>query len=49
MMIDRHHEPTIPPQVTYSMTERGKELSVALDNLYELAVRWYGVEKTKAI
>ena len=48
-MIDRHHEPTIPPQVTYSMTERGKELSVALNNLYELAVRWYGVEETKAI
>lgn len=47
-MIHRHHKPTIPPQVTYSMTKRGKELSVELDNLYELAVRWYDVEETKA-
>ena len=46
-MIHRHHEPTIPPQVTYSLTERGKELAEALDHLYTLAVRWYGAnEKT---
>ncbi|MBW4601076.1 MAG: helix-turn-helix transcriptional regulator [Calothrix sp. FI2-JRJ7] len=41
-MLHRHHEPTIPPQVTYTLTERAKELSGALDNLYEIAVRWYG-------
>lgn len=40
-VVNRHHEPTIPPQVTYSLTERGKELSGTLDHLYELAVRWY--------
>lgn len=38
----RHYEPTIPPQVTYSLTERGKELFEVLDHLYGLAVRWYG-------
>jgi len=43
-LIHRHHEPTIPPQVTYTLTERGKELSRTLDHVYELAVRWYGAE-----
>ncbi|MBW4652658.1 MAG: helix-turn-helix transcriptional regulator [Kaiparowitsia implicata GSE-PSE-MK54-09C] len=40
-LVHRHHEPTIPPQVTYTLTERGKELSGTLDHLYELATRWY--------
>ena len=43
-VVHRHHEPTIPPQVTYSLTNRGQELSDALENLHELAVRWYGPE-----
>lgn len=48
-MIHRDHKPTIPPQVTYSLTERGKELSEALDHLYNLAVRWYGAEEESGI
>lgn len=47
-IIHRHHEPTIPPQVTYSLTNRGKELSGALDQLCELASRWYGTEEETA-
>lgn len=43
-MIHRHHEPTIPPKVTYRLTARGKELSVALDHLCKLASQWYGPE-----
>ncbi len=43
-LVHRHHEPTIPPQVTYTLTERGKELSGTLDHLYELAVRWYDTD-----
>lgn len=43
-VIHRHHEPTIPPQVTYSLTDRGKELSDALEQLHELAIRWYSPE-----
>jgi DNA-binding HxlR family transcriptional regulator len=39
-IVDRHYEPTIPPQVTYSLTERGKELTKALTPLYKLALRW---------
>jgi DNA-binding HxlR family transcriptional regulator len=39
-VIDRHYEPTIPPQVTYSLTDRGRELTKALTPLYKLALRW---------
>jgi DNA-binding HxlR family transcriptional regulator len=41
-LVHRQHQPTIPPQVTYTLTERGKELSATLDHLYALAVRWDG-------
>jgi DNA-binding HxlR family transcriptional regulator len=43
-LVHRDYEPTIPPQVTYKLTDRGKELSEALDSLCELASRWYGTE-----
>jgi DNA-binding HxlR family transcriptional regulator len=39
-IVDRHYEPMIPPQVTYSLTARGKELTKALTPLYKLALRW---------
>jgi DNA-binding HxlR family transcriptional regulator len=44
-IIYRHYEPTIPPQVTYGLTERGHELFEVLDRLYDLALRWYGSEE----
>jgi DNA-binding HxlR family transcriptional regulator len=44
-IVHRHYEPTIPPQVSYQLSERGKELSKPLYQLYDLASRWYG-EKT---
>ncbi|NJL38996.1 MAG: helix-turn-helix transcriptional regulator [Leptolyngbyaceae cyanobacterium RM2_2_4] len=37
----RHYEPTVPPQVTYGLTDRGQELVVILDQLNDLAQRWY--------
>jgi DNA-binding HxlR family transcriptional regulator len=40
-ILNRHHEPIAPPQVTYSLTERGQELVVTLDQLNALAYRWY--------
>ena len=46
--LSRHHEPTIPPKVSYSLTDRGKELSGVLDQLCELASRWYGAEEETA-
>ncbi|NJL10027.1 MAG: helix-turn-helix transcriptional regulator [Calothrix sp. SM1_7_51] len=42
----RHYEPTVPPQVTYGLTERAKELVEILDQLNELAQRWYGDSAT---
>jgi DNA-binding HxlR family transcriptional regulator len=39
-IVYRHYEPTIPPQVTYGLTDRGKELTKALTPLYKLALRW---------
>jgi DNA-binding HxlR family transcriptional regulator len=39
-LISRHHEPTIPPQVTYALAERGRELSGILDALSTTALRW---------
>jgi DNA-binding HxlR family transcriptional regulator len=44
-IVHRHYNPTIPPQVFYKLTARGKELSEPLYHLYELAVRWYGTDK----
>lgn len=41
-VLDRRHEPTIPPKVTYSFTERGRELEKALDALDALALKWSG-------
>lgn len=40
-IVDRNYKPTIPPQVNYKLTERGKELSEPLYHLCELASRWY--------
>lgn len=36
----REQAQTIPPAVTYGLTERGKELRSVLDNLGEIAHRW---------
>mgnify|MGYP001431483450 CR=1 FL=1 len=37
----RHYEPTIPPQVTYRLAARGKELDPILNGLDEIARRWH--------
>ncbi len=44
-IIYRHYEPTVPPQVTYGLTERGQELIEILHQLNALAERWYGTEQ----
>ncbi|NJL42046.1 MAG: helix-turn-helix transcriptional regulator [Leptolyngbyaceae cyanobacterium RM2_2_4] len=45
-IIHRSYASTIPPQVSYGLTERGKELSKPLYDLCDLASRWYGDETT---
>lgn len=39
-VIYRHYEATIPPQVTYGLSARGKELDKVLDALDKIARRW---------
>jgi len=40
-VIHRDYEPTVPPQVTYSLTGRGADLLEVLDQLSVIARRWY--------
>jgi len=40
-VIYRDHKPTIPPEVTYGITERGMELHRILVDLEGLAERWH--------
>ena len=39
-LIYRQHIPTIPPEVTYGLTQNGNELGEALDALEVVARRW---------
>jgi DNA-binding HxlR family transcriptional regulator len=45
LVVHRHFEPTIPPQVTYSLTERGIELREVLDQLNGVALRWKAADE----
>jgi DNA-binding HxlR family transcriptional regulator len=40
--IHRHYEPTVPPQVTYSLAKRVLELDSVMMELDRIAERWYG-------
>ena len=39
-LVRRDYEATIPPRVTYSLTERGHELDTVLDKLADIGQRW---------
>src|SRR5471030_1774221 len=39
-LVLRDYEPTIPPKVTYSLTQRGHELDDVLGTLADVAMRW---------
>lgn len=39
-IVYREQVSTIPPQVTYGLSERGKELVTAMDELFKIAKRW---------
>ena len=45
--IHRHYEPTIPPQVTYTLADRVLELDPVMQELDRIAERWYGPKKMK--
>lgn len=40
-LVHRDYQPTVPPQVTYSLTERMQDLDEVFDRLNAIAHRWY--------
>jgi DNA-binding HxlR family transcriptional regulator len=46
-VIYRTYKPTIPPEVTYGLAERGKDLTLVIRQLDTIAKKWYGPEKIK--
>jgi len=40
--ITRHYEPTVPPQVAYTITKKVLELDGVMIELDRIAERWYG-------
>jgi DNA-binding HxlR family transcriptional regulator len=46
--VSRHYEPTVPPQVTYAITDKVLELDGVLKELDRIAERWYGMPRKKA-
>ena len=43
--VHRHYEPTVPPQVTYTLAKRVLELDPVMIELDRIAERWYGGRK----
>ncbi len=39
-IVFRDYEPTVPPKVTYGLTDEGRELDGALRAMQEVAQRW---------
>jgi DNA-binding HxlR family transcriptional regulator len=46
-VIYRDFQPTIPPQVTYSLTTRGRELHEVLESLSVIAKRWKAMDAAR--
>lgn len=46
-MVSRHYEPTVPPQVTYSLTERVADLKAPLGALHEVAEKWFASDPAR--
>ena len=44
-LVLRHYEPTVPPQVTYSLTQKTGELGPAIGELQQIASKWYEADK----
>ena len=44
-LVKRDYEATIPPKVTYSLTQRGHELDEVLGKLADIGIRWEAEDK----
>ena len=47
-LVHREYKPSIPPQVSYSLTAKGHELHDVLDHLNTLARKWAHDDRTSA-
>ncbi len=47
-IVVRHYEPTIPPQVTYALAPRGRELADIIDRLDVVARKWQAEDAATA-
>ncbi|NJL89585.1 MAG: helix-turn-helix transcriptional regulator [Coleofasciculaceae cyanobacterium SM2_1_6] len=48
-IIYRDYKATIPPQVTYGLTDRGQELIGVIEQIDAIAQRWYGQKSTNLV
>lgn len=48
-LVDRQYKPTIPPQVSYSLTKRAMELNEVFDRLEVIAEKWYSEEDNEEV
>ncbi|MZR31953.1 transcriptional regulator [Sneathiella sp. DP05] len=46
-LVHRDYQPTVPPTVYYSLTERGAELHDVLQGLNKVALRWDAEDREK--
>ncbi len=46
-LVNRDYQPTVPPTVYYSLTERGAELHGVLQGLNKVAIRWDEEDRQK--
>ena len=46
-LVKRDYEATIPPKVTYSLTQRGHELDDVLGKLADIGMRWEAEDAAK--
>ena len=45
--VTRDYKPTVPPEVTYTITKRVLELDGVMTELDRIAERWYGKARTR--
>ncbi|MBO0333618.1 helix-turn-helix transcriptional regulator [Sneathiella sp. CAU 1612] len=48
-LVHRDYQPTVPPTVYYSLTDRGAELHEVLQGLNEVALRWDAEDRKKRL
>lgn len=45
----RDYKPSIPPEVTYGLTDRVKDINKVMDELHKLSIKWQAEDSAKAV